>query len=87
MKTLTQEQIAALSTEELGELRLNLSAEREAIKEQLRMVVATLDKRLIEQNAQMMIYAMSDDQKRALLQILQPKGIESAEAFGNPRGN
>jgi hypothetical protein len=72
-----------MTIEELEALQISLNNKRDDIKEELRGVVKVLDTKLETRNAQRLADTLSDDQKRALLQVLRPESIESGEGFGN----
>ena len=73
-----------LTTEELTDLRLVLQEEVGEVREIQADVAQIINQRLTQEAAERKLATMSDPEKRALLQTLKAKGIESEEAVGTP---
>lgn len=71
-----------MTIDELEALQISLNNKRDAIKDELRALVKVMDAKLEARNAQRLADTLSDEQKRALLQVLNPDSIESSEDFG-----
>ena len=69
----------------IGELEVansKLMVERDSIRQKQVIIARLLDKLNAQRDAERKARAMSNAEKAALLQVLQPKGIESLEGFG-----
>ena len=69
-----------MNLDQLERAKHKLVEEKVANKECLSAVAMILDRKISEVNAQQKVAAMSEPERAALLQVLQPEGIEPTEA-------
>jgi ABC-type multidrug transport system ATPase subunit len=68
-----------MSVEELEEANRELMGDKESIRNEQRQLTEVLDRKLAEERAQTLVGNLSDDERRALAQVVSPGGIESEE--------
>jgi hypothetical protein len=77
-------EIEKMTLTELEELNTRLTKERDEIHEKQRQVVRLINEKKAKVAVEKKVAGMSDSEKDALRQALQPSGIKSGEAFGIP---
>lgn len=68
-----------MTDKELQDARLGLTKQYNDVREQQRLASKELETRELTRRAQAKVTAMSDPEKAALTQVLNPVGIESEE--------
>lgn len=81
-----EHELQALTLDELSAHRLAVQNEIDEMRQYARLITRVYDAKAQMSEAQRMADTMSDEKKRALLQVLQPTGIASEEKFGNIGG-
>lgn len=83
---MTKKALGDLSTDELEALNIRLSAQRDEIKDQQRLIAKELDQRAALAEAERLTEGMTAGQRAALLQTIAPAGVGSQEAAGRVNG-
>lgn len=73
-----------MSLEQLEKENQKLMAQKDAIRENQKVITALMDEKSSMAEAQRKVATMSNAEKAALVQVLQPQGIASEETFGTP---
>jgi hypothetical protein len=81
---MNREALEALTTDELLTLNQALMNEKEKIRQQQLEINQVLTARAVRAKAEKTAGSLSEAEKAALLQVIQPIGISSAEEFGAP---
>ena len=77
-----KKEFSTMTDDELQAARQDLANKRDDIKAQQRLVVAEIENRGLTKRAKETVARMTPAEKGALLQVVRPEGIESAEVFG-----
>jgi len=72
-----------MTNDELRAENVRLFEERKALKAEQMKITAVLDKRIIAENVSKKLERLSDPEKAALAQVLEPPGVESPGKVGN----
>jgi hypothetical protein len=76
----------AMSADDLSSLNLQLSNQRDAIKQQQRTITRVLDRKLAEEEARQRIERMSDPERAALFQVVRADHLASSLKIGGQDG-
>lgn len=69
---------------QLAKKKTELSARREEILEEQKLIATAIDVKVAEETARKKVEAMSPDEKKEIAQILGAEGITSEESVGSP---
>lgn len=76
---MTQEELRALSIEELESLNTDLDQKIQALRGNKKLVTYVIDEKVAHEERVRMLDTMSDRQKAALVQAIEAEGIPSEE--------
>lgn len=69
---------------QLAKKKTELSARREEILEEQKLIATAIDVKVAEETARKKVEAMSPDEKKEIAQILGAEAIKSEESVGSP---
>lgn len=69
---------------QLAKKKTELSARREEILDEQKLIAAAIDVKVAEETARKKVEAMSPDEKKEIAQILGAEAIKSEESVGSP---